>query len=542
MQRLLVSFLCALLFVPPAVAHPVPKTNRDRTIVVRVTAGALVVDYRLELDEGSIPDELTAEEKAHVTTRSELLQAFTQSFADTTCRTLDASLDGQELRFQCVQQKFTATDHVRCEYRFESRWALAADADHKVKFHDTNYNTDDFSRIHLYLAADNSVRLLSAKAPSAEMMSRSSDERKSGDGDRLRRATATFRLADSEALGVSKPSFPPDELLSKSEPDLPVSLGKATAHGAVTLSKFAPEEAAATTKPLPGTSEPTPSVTALPIPNEQPDATGASTVAESPSLWARIVHPNVLINLLLDSREGLIVLLLLAALAGAAHALTPGHGKTLVAAYLVGQRGTYWHAVILGIVTTLTHTAAVLVLAGVFLFVPVDQQRALTLQGLIGGFLIAGLGLWLLIRRLSGQADHFHVGGGHHHHGHEHTHNHDDSGIVVQNNPRKSGLGEVIALGMGGGILPCWDAVILLGFAISSGRASLGLPLLLAFSAGLASVLVVLGLVVVGAAHVARRAAPSSQRLEALVRPLPILSAIFVTLMGLWLCYGALNP
>jgi nickel/cobalt exporter len=95
---------------------------------------------------------------------------------------------------------------------------------------------------------------------------------------------------------------------------------------------------------------------------------------------------------------------------------------------------------------------------------------------------------------------------------------------------------------MGGGILPCWDAVVLLGFAISSGRTNLGLPLLLAFSAGLATVLVVLGLMVVGATRVAQLAAPTSSRLQSLVKPLPVLSAVVVLLMGLWLCYGALNP
>ncbi len=108
--------------------------------------------------------------------------------------------------------------------------------------------------------------------------------------------------------------------------------------------------------------------------------------------------------------------------------------------------------------------------------------------------------------------------------------------------PQKSRIWEVVTLGMGGGILPCWDAVILLGFAISSGHVQLGLPLLLAFSAGLASVLVVLGLMVVGATRIARLAAPTSNWLGALVRPLPILSAVIVFLMGLWLCYGALNP
>ena len=209
---------------------------------------------------------------------------------------------------------------------------------------------------------------------------------------------------------------------------------------------------------------------------------------------------------------------------------------------LSGSRGTYWHAIILGVVTTLTHTAAVIVLAFLLILLPIDQKQVLALQGLIGGFLIAGLGLWLLIRRLTGQADHFHVGGGHHHHHGFDGHTHDEHAALVLPKPGKSRIWEVVALGMGGGILPCWDAVILLGFAISSGHVNLGLPLLLAFSAGLASVLVVLGLVVVGAARIARLAAPSSNWLSALVRPLPVLSALVVTLMGLWLCYGALNP
>ena len=83
---------------------------------------------------------------------------------------------------------------------------------------------------------------------------------------------------------------------------------------------------------------------------------------------------------------------------GAAHALTPGHGKTLVAAYLVGQRGTVWHALLLGLVTTVTHTGIVLVLAlGLQLFFsggmsPQTQRDVQTGLGLIMGLLVAGLG------------------------------------------------------------------------------------------------------------------------------------------------------
>ena len=104
---------------------------------------------------------------------------------------------------------------------------------------------------------------------------------------------------------------------------------------------------------------------------------------------------------------------------------------------------------------------------------------------------------------------------------------------------KKAGIWQVVALGIGGGLLPCVDAVVLLGFSFSSGMAHLALPLLLAFSAGLATVLVVIGMAVVGAKRFAQRTNAFGGRLETVARVLPIVSAVFVTLMGFWLCYGA---
>lgn len=237
-----------------------------------------------------------------------------------------------------------------------------------------------------------------------------------------------------------------------------------------------------------------------------------------------------LFNLLLDSQRGLVALLCLAALFGAAHALTPGHGKTLVAAYLVGERGTLRHAVILGLVTTLTHTSSVLVLAAILCFwfpdtVPADVQMLL---GLGGGLLIAGLGGWLLLRRLSGGADHVHIGGGHHHHHHHHAEL--PAGPV-------SWWGLVI-LGISGGIIPCWDAIAMLAFAVAAQKLWLALPLLLAFSAGLAGVLVGLGIAVV----YLKGFASSHWSESRLVRGLPLLSAALVTTLGLLLCYQSVHP
>src|SRR5260370_18487578 len=127
MRRLSLSLIAELLFAPPVLAHPLTGTkNRDRIIVVRVTATALIVDYRLELDEGSITTgpELPKSEWARVTSKTELFEIFTRFMEDILARNLDGWLDGQELHFKGVKHKFAATDHLRCDYRFEAAWSL----------------------------------------------------------------------------------------------------------------------------------------------------------------------------------------------------------------------------------------------------------------------------------------------------------------------------------------------------------------------------------------------------------------------------------
>ena len=193
-----------------------------------------------------------------------------------------------------------------------------------------------------------------------------------------------------------------------------------------------------------------------------------------------------LLGLLLNTELGFWTLMLMAAGFGAVHALTPGHGKTLVAAYLVGERGTAWHALFLGLVTTLTHTGSVLVLAMILSAVPIAAFAV----SLASGLLVTGLGFWLLLQRLRGGPDHIHIGGhGHHHHG-EHDHAHRLPTAPV-------GWWGLVVLGVSGGIVPCWDAIAMLGFAIAAQRLWLAVPLILAFSAGLAGVLVVIGMLVV---------------------------------------------
>jgi nickel/cobalt exporter len=150
------------------------------------------------------------------------------------------------------------------------------------------------------------------------------------------------------------------------------------------------------------------------------------------------------------------------------------------------------------------------------------------------------MGFWLLLRRLTGQADHVHIGGSHNHHHHDPAHAdhyHDEHGHAHAL-PEKVSAWGLIVLGVSGGIVPCWDAIAMFGFAISAHRLWLALPLLLAFSAGLAGVLIVIGLAVV----YLKGFSGSRWGHGRLFRSLPLVSAAVVTGLGLWLCYDSTHP
>lgn len=167
---------------------------------------------------------------------------------------------------------------------------------------------------------------------------------------------------------------------------------------------------------------------------------------------------------------------------GAGHALSPGHGKTMVAAYLVGSQGTPKQAILLGLVTTITHTLGVFILGIVALVASqyIVPQTLYPILSLVSGLTVCGVGFWLLDRRLDA---------GEHTHKHDHHHHHPPSKSFT--NP------SLIALGIAGGIVPCPSALVLLLSAIALHQAAYGVMLISAFSLGLASVLVAIGLVVV---------------------------------------------
>jgi nickel/cobalt exporter len=308
--------------------------------------------------------------------------------------------------------------------------------------------------------------------------------------------------------------------------------------------------------------------------------------------------------------------LLIAFIFGCFHALSPGHGKAMVAAYLVGARGTIKHAFLLGSIVTITHTLGVFALGLITLFASqyIVPERLYPVLGAVSGASVCGVGVWLLYSRLRGLPDHHHHDDGHvhehghdhdheHHyhthehegwhthdhetldgaaahfhsrdahpedgHGHEHLHDHThgsgSTGEEQANTQERAhthadargGPGRhahvghqhhhipegpitarsLLALGISGGLVPCPSALVVLLSAIALHRVLYGLFLITAFSFGLASVLIAIGMVVVSAAHLFRRA-PSSRRL---LTALPVFSAAAIAVIGIVLVVQALG-
>lgn len=178
---------------------------------------------------------------------------------------------------------------------------------------------------------------------------------------------------------------------------------------------------------------------------------------------------------------------------GAVHALSPGHGKTIVTAYLVGQRGTPRHALLLGLITTVTHTAGVFALGAVTLalaqfIVPGDLYPWINV---LSGLLVVGIGVSVLTGRWQKMRRHARD----HAHGHDHDHGHDHHGHDHAETPQ--GIRGIVAVGISGGLLPCPSALVVLLAAVSLHRVAFGLLLILAFSVGLAAAIAGIGLVAV---------------------------------------------
>ncbi len=292
-----------------------------------------------------------------------------------------------------------------------------------------------------------------------------------------------------------------------------------------------------------------------------------------------VVRGDYLSDLLSHKEISLSMILIGIAVAfglGAIHAFSPGHGKTMVAAYLVGSRGTFKHAAFLGGMVTFTHTISVFALAFVTLFLSqyILPERLYPILGAISGLTIVWIGATLFYKRIRKLGrhthhhhdhvhvhsaahshavphthDHVHAPVAHtHDHGHDqvhvhtaHTHDHHDHDHEHDHGPNGHShlpegevtMGSLIALGASGGLVPCPSGLVLLLSAIAIGRIGLGIVLLVGFSAGLAVVLTSIGLLVVYAKTWLPD--PQSTARNPAFRYLPVASAAVVVVLGILL-------
>jgi nickel/cobalt exporter len=295
--------------------------------------------------------------------------------------------------------------------------------------------------------------------------------------------------------------------------------------------------------------------TTMPEPANQPrrgDVSATSTGAGAASSAAVPGGVGGEISDLLAARDLTPIVLVLSLLAAAAlggfHALTPGHGKTVLAAYLVGTRGTARHALGLGLAVTVSHTIGVALVALLIVaagnVIPADQyQHAVAV---LSGLMIAGIGAWLLaggIRTVAGRKRDKQDHGPDHDQGHDHNehdghaHAHGHSHLPAPG--RELRWRALFALGLSGGIVPSTSALIILLATVTSGRAAYGLVLVVAFGVGMAVVLSGVGLALVYTRGIVERA-PHRRSLDRVTAALPVLTAVVVFGIGLILTGSAL--
>jgi ABC-type nickel/cobalt efflux system permease component RcnA len=204
------------------------------------------------------------------------------------------------------------------------------------------------------------------------------------------------------------------------------------------------------------------------------------------------------------------VLILLSMGLGAAHAMQPGHGKTLVTTVALGPGARFYEPAILGLATSLAHVTSVLAIAAVLWSTGSSRVGGIH-QGLArcAGFAIAAAGFWRVGRHMGGHGEH------------------ETEGIDAQ----RTGAIGLLGLGLAGGLVPCWDAVGLLVLAAAVGRLAAGVGLVLAFSAGMAAALVGLGYV----AWRVKRATIVFDRAPIWQRRLGLLCGSLLAISGLWL-------
>ena len=222
--------------------------------------------------------------------------------------------------------------------------------------------------------------------------------------------------------------------------------------------------------------------------------------------------------------------LLLTFTLGAGHSLAPGHGKTMVAAYLAGSRCRYRDAILLGVTTTFTHTLTFIIVGAALLAIisnlalGVLQERLITVCMLLSSLLLTIMGLVIFLKRAGGEAD---------------DRNEESRDHSTDSDKRGSRLRELLGLGIASGLLPCTPGIMVILIGLHQpGKLFFSILLLLSFSLGVGFVLVLIGILTISgrqllATH--RMLAPLRRNLPGFSRAFSLVSALAILALGAFL-------
>jgi len=451
-------------------AHPVPRSEYDRSIAVTWRTDSVLAVYHLEIDEYTLLTTVGNADNGFRLTpkkglgRKDLADAYIARMKEVLADSLLCTVDGKQIPFTCTDARVDFKDSVQFLFKLKATAPLAS-GQHTLEIEDLNF-IDKKGKLVLKFEAETGM-------------------------------TVEKLVLPPERTGIKVSEIERRTLMS--------------------------------TVLVPGVlPTPSPAVVVADVePIVEPEPTGFWELLEK-------VQKDESLAVLLDSDIGLWMVLLIAALHGVLHSVSPGHGKTMVAAYLVGEQGTPRHAIILGLIVTLTHTSAAFAVALLLKFVlpPTSAPTVQRVLGIGGGVLVAFIGLWLLMQRLAGRSDHYHPGS------HNHSHSHGDAshshGLTPEQFGRVSWL-RLILLGISGGVVPCWGAILWVIYCVTAGRYGLALYAVLAFSIGLASVLILIGLGVVWSSRAGSRRFGGKGWFRFIAKWLPIIGAACVLVIGLWL-------
>jgi ABC-type nickel/cobalt efflux system permease component RcnA len=539
--RLLVMLLCAWLANPLASeAHPMGNFSISHYAGIRIAPGFIEVHYLIDMaeiptfqemqDTGIVPHEGDPGLAAYLARKSDVLVAG-----------LALEVNGQPVKLQLVSQSVIfppgagglPTMKLGFVYRAELENLFRAPA-FAVHYRDSNF-AGRAGWKEIVVTAESGFELTASSAPardrSAQLSNYPTDLLSSPPQDLA--ADFTF----------SRPFSPAKDMAAFSGiPAMPVpargSGGNHPARGPIpsaelrrphTLPSGSPERGAG--------SQPS---------DAERRETGGGPSAITPLRANQQGTPRSRFTELVSARNlsfwFLFTAALIAAGLGALHALEPGHGKTIVAAYLVGSRGTARHAVFLGFIVTAAHTAGVYLLGAITLYASryVVPDELYPWLGVISGMIIAVLAAYMMIRAWTGEdGDHGHEIGS--------AHSHWFAALGRSRRAAPAGLGtpllaaagppgksvsltQLLTLGITGGMVPCPAALVVLLGAISLHRIGFGLFLIVAFSLGLAAVLIAIGLLMVYAGQFLARWKSDGSMVK---RWLPLASAGCMFLLGL---------